>query len=89
MEELITETEKERLIQKQEVLRVLERASQDTDFWADLLKNGSNALKDYQLSSSASAAIISGDLNWIRKNVGELTKEQLQIILSRLEREVW
>jgi ActR/RegA family two-component response regulator len=89
MEELITETEKERLIQKQEVLRVLERASQDTGFWADLLKDSSIALKDYQLSSSARAAIISGDLDWIRKNVGELPKEQLQLILSRLEREVW
>lgn len=89
MEELITETEKERLIQKQEVLRVLERASQDSNFWGDLLENTSNALKDYQLSSSARAAIISGDLGWIQKNVGELTKGQLQLILSRLEREVW
>lgn len=89
MEELITETEKERLIQKQEVIRVLERASQDRDFWAGLLEDGSNALKDYQLSNAAKAAIISGDLNWIRKNVGELSKEQLQFIMSRLEREAW
>ncbi|MFC1839362.1 response regulator [Thermodesulfobacteriota bacterium] len=89
IEELITETEKERLIQKQEVLRVLDRASQDTDFWTDIYENNSNALKDYQLSSSAKAAIISGDLHWIRENVGELTKEQLQLIMSRLEREVW
>jgi len=89
MEELIVETEKERLIQKQEVISVLERASQDADFWTDLLENSSKALENYQLSNSAKAAIISGDLNWIRKNVGELTKEQLQFILSRLEREVW
>ena len=89
MEELITETEKERLIQKQEVIRVLERASHDNDFWVDLLENSSNALKNYRLSDSAKAAIISGDLNWIRKNVGELTNEQLQLIFSRLEREVW
>ena len=89
MEELITETEKERLIQKQEVLRVLERATQDTDFWTDILEDSSSALKGYQLSSSARAAIISGDLDWIRKNVGELTKEHLQLIISRLEREVW
>ena len=80
MEELITETEKERLIQKQEVLRVLERASQDNDFWGDLLENSSNALKDYQLSSSERAAIVSGDLGWIQKNVGDLKKEQLQLI---------
>ena len=89
MEELITETQKERLIQKQEVIRVLERATQDTDFWADLLEESASALKGYQLSSSARSAIISGDLDWIKKNVGDLTKEQLQLIMSRLEREVW
>ena len=89
MEEIITETEKERLIQKQEVIRVLERASQDKNFWEGLLEDGSNALKGYQLSNSAKAAIISGDLNWIKKNVGELSQDQLQFIMSRLEREVW
>ncbi len=89
MEQLITETEKERLIQKQEVLRVLDRASKDNDFWTNILENNSNALKDYQLSNTAKAAIFSGDLNWIRKNIGELTKEQLQLIISRLEREAW
>ena len=89
MEELIVETNKERLIQKKEVIRVLERASQDRDFWADVLENSSVALKDYQLSSEARAAIISGDLNWIRKLVGELKKEQLQLLVSRLEREAW
>jgi len=89
MEKLITETEKERLIQKQEVIRVLERASQDTDFWGGILANKPNVLKDYHLSSSARAAIYTGDLDWIRRNVGELPKEQLQLILSLLEREVW
>ena len=89
MEELITETEKDRWIQKQEDLRVLDRASRDNDFWGGLLEGSSNTLKDYQLSSSARAAIISGDLDWIQKNVGELKKEQLQLVLSRLEREAW
>jgi len=89
MEELIVETQKERLIQREEVIRVLDRASQNEDFWRKLMENGSETLKEYRLSSKAKAAIMSGDLNWIRKNVGELTKEQLLFIYKRLEREAW
>ena len=89
MEELITETQSERLIQRQEVIRALERASQDQTFWHDLMEKGSEALQDYRLSRTAKAAIVSGDLNWIMENVGELTEEQLLFIYKRLEREAW
>jgi DNA-binding NtrC family response regulator len=89
MEELIVETQKERLIQKEEVIRVLERAYQNGEFWLELMENGSEALKEYRLSRKARAAILSGDLEWIRKNVGELTEEQLMFIYKRLEREAW
>ena len=89
LEELIVETQKERLIQREEVIRVLDRASQNENFWRELMENGSEALKEYRLSSKAKAAIMSGDLNWIRKNIGELTKEQLLFIYKRLEREAW
>ena len=83
------DTEEGRLIQRAEVLRVLNRAGQDEDFWRDLLANGSAALKDYQLSKRAKAAIISGDLNWIHKHVGKLTEKQLRWIRARLEMERW
>jgi DNA-binding NtrC family response regulator len=89
MELLIAETEKERLIQGQEVIRVLERAYQNKAFWRDLMENGSEALRDYRLSHNAKAAIVSADLNWIRENVGELTEEQLLFVHRRLEREAW
>lgn len=89
MEELIVETQKERLIQKEEVIRVLERAYQDESFWRALMENGSEALEGYRLSKKAKAAILSGDLEWIRKNVGELSEEQLMFIYKRLEREAW
>jgi len=83
------ETEEEKLIQKREVLGVLSRTVEDTDFWADLLENGSLALADYELSGEAKAAIASGDLKWINENVGELTQKQLMFIYKRLEREAW
>lgn len=83
------DTEEGNLIQKQEVLRVLNRASRDQNFWRDLLENGSAALKDFKLSNRAKAAILSGDLNWIRKHVGDLSEKQMEWILSRLEMERW
>lgn len=89
MEELIVETQKERLIQKEEVIRVLERAYQNGEFWRELMEDGSEALREYRISRKAKAAILSGDLEWIRKNVGELTEEQLMFIHKRLEREAW
>ncbi len=89
IEELIAETEKERWIQKQEVIEVLDRASQDKDFWRELMENGSEALEGYRLSRKAKAAIVSGDMNWIQDNVGELTEEELRFIHKRLEREAW
>ena len=89
IERLISDTQQERLIQREEVIRVLDRASQNEDFWFELMENGSEALGEYRLSSKAKAAILSGDLDWIRKNVGELTQEQLLFIYKRLEREAW
>ncbi len=89
MEELITETQKERLIQREEVIRVLDRAYQNQTFWRELMEKGSEALKDYRLSRTAKAALVSGDLKWIRENIGELTEEQLLFIYKRLEREAW
>ena len=83
------ETEEEKLIQKREVIRVLNRTSEDSQFWNDLMAVGSSALEDYQLSNEAKAAIVSGDLRWINEHVGELTQKQLMFIYKRLEREAW
>ena len=83
------ESEEEKLIQKREVSQVLNRTAEDTDFWKDLMENGSTALTEYPLSMEAKAAIVSGDLKWINENVGELTQKQLMFIYKRLEREAW
>jgi len=83
------ETETEKLIQKRAVIQVLNRTIDDTVFWKDLMENGSIALGEYPLSSEAKAAISSGDLKWINKNIGELTQKQLMFIYKRLEREAW
>lgn len=88
-DEFLAETHEGRLIQKREVLRVLDRTYEEPAFWRDLLERGSTALEDYKISNEAKAAIISGDLKWINEHVGELTQKQLMFILKRLEREAW
>ena len=77
----------ENLIQKQEVVRVLERTNRDVEFARNLLEGDSSALRAYDLSWEAKAAITSGDLNWLRKNVGRLTDEQMIFVNKRLQRE--
>jgi len=83
------DTRKGKLIQKREVIRVLNRTADESDFWLDLMEKGSEALDGYRLSTEAKAAIASGDLKWINKHVGELTQKQLMFIYKRLEREAW
>jgi len=89
MADLISERETGRQIRKHEVIRILDKTSQDADFWSELMEKGSDALKDYRLSLMAKAAIISGDLKWIKDNADELNEKQLKFIYKRLDREVW
>ncbi len=86
---LRVETEEEKLIQKREVIRVLNRTAEDRAFWRDLMTSGSEALTGYKLSAEAQAAIVSGDLQWLNAPIGELTQKQLMFITRRLEREAW
>ena len=82
-------TDEEKLTQKREVVEVLNRTADDSKFCLSLMENGSQALNTYTLSSEAKAAILSGDLGWINRNVGELTQKQLMFIYKRLESEAW
>jgi DNA-binding response OmpR family regulator len=82
-------TPEEKIIQTREVCQVLNRTADDRAFWKDLMEHPSEALANYDLSSEAKAAIASGDLKWINRNVGELTQKQLMFVYSRLEREAW
>ena len=88
-EKFLNETKEGRLIQKREVIKVLDRTAMDWSFWKDLSDDPSKVLENYQLSSAAKAAIACGDLRWINQYVGELTQKQLMFMYKRLEREVW
>jgi DNA-binding NtrC family response regulator len=87
IEQILAESERKNLIQRREVIRAIETAARDNNFSESLDQSG--ALDAYNLSNEAKAAVITGDLDWIRQHVGELNKEQLQWIYRRLEREIW
>ncbi len=78
-----------KLIERREVMRVLNRTADDKGFWRDLMELGVEALAQYDLSAEAKTAILTGDLRWIHEHIGELTQKQLLFLYKRMEMEVW
>jgi len=71
------------------VREVLRRAGQDGELSGRLLAEGSRVLSGYALSPAAKAAIVSGDMAWIEKEIGELSPEERAWLRQRLESEAW
>ena len=69
---------------KREVFRVLNRTSEDKEFWRTLMDMQTEALEAYKLNSEAKTAILSGDLQWLNEHIGELTQKQLTFVVSCL-----
>jgi DNA-binding response OmpR family regulator len=84
-----TVSETDNLIQKREVLHVLDRTNEDQLFCHDLMEKGSAALAEYVLSDEAKDAIATGDLNWINTHVGELTQKQLKYVFACSQKKDW
>jgi DNA-binding NtrC family response regulator len=83
------EPEKQELIHKDEVIRVLERAAVDSEFVTSLFYYGPEALEDYELTGPEKLAILTGDIHWIESQIGELTPQQKRWLESRLSAEIW
>jgi len=83
------EPEKQELIHKDEVIRVLERAAVDSEFVTSLFYYGPEALQDYDLTGPEKLAILTGDIHWIESQIGELTPQQKRWLESRLSAEIW
>ena len=58
------------------VREVLERASLEDKFIAQLTEHGSKALEGYELTCEEKAALISGDIQWIENHLGKLSASQ-------------
>jgi len=74
---------------RQEILRVLTRAAKDNRFIAQLTTEGSEALRNYDLTMEAKAALISGDIRWIEARVGKLDGQLRTWPDCRLQQENW
>lgn len=84
-----TISETDRLIQKKEVLQILDRTNDDQLFCHDLLQKGTEVLAEYALSEEAKEAIATGDLGWINANVSELTQKQLKYVFDCSKKKDW
>ncbi len=84
-----TPPEDQRLIHKEEILKVLERAATDYMLVYNLLHYGAEALDDTNLTAAEKLAVLSGDIPWIEKHVGELNATQRKWLEGRLSAEIW
>lgn len=71
------------------LISVLAKARDDNTFLAKLIDNPNKALKGYNLSSEAKAALESGDIRWLESRVGVLDEPLRTSLTSRLAQEKW
>jgi DNA-binding NtrC family response regulator len=81
--------EEQGLIHKEEMLKVLERAGTDSEFVSNLLYHGADALEEYNLTGPEKLALLTGDIQWIEKNLGPLKPVQKRWLEHRLSAEIW
>jgi enoyl-[acyl-carrier-protein] reductase (NADH) len=82
-------TDRGRVTEAKEILKVLRRAASDDGFIARLTEQGSKALREYNLSRKAKAALMSGDIRWVEDRVGKLNARLRTWFDCRLQQEVW
>jgi DNA-binding NtrC family response regulator len=81
--------ESQKIVNPDEMRRVLSLAATDEVFRRDLMRNGADALDDYQLTGPEKLALITGDVGWIEAQMGSLPEEQKKWLEARLSAEVW
>ena len=79
---------REAAVLREELLTVLRRAADDTEFLARLAEDPQEALKEYYtLTAEERAALASGDIKKIESWVGKLDKELATWLWCRLSQE--
>ncbi len=81
--------ERQEVVNREEVIRVLERAAVDSAFVASLFSYGADALQDYQLTGAEKLAILTGDIQWLEGQLGPLSAAQKRWLEGRLSAEIW
>jgi DNA-binding response OmpR family regulator len=83
------EPEEPGIIHKEEFIKVLERVAYDTEFNSYLLYHGADALEEYDLTGQEKLSILTGDLQWIEAQIGQLTSAQQAWLERRQGAEIW
>lgn len=81
--------EEQSFLNKEEVIKVLEKAGEDTNFAAQLLYHGVEALEGYNLTQAEKLAILTGDMEWIESHLGKLTDKQRRWFEHKQSAEIW
>ena len=81
--------EEQALIHKEEMITILERAASDSEFIAQLLYEGADALQEYDLTGPEKLALLTGDVEWIEEAIGPLTRSQRRWLDLRRSAEIW
>jgi len=81
--------EDQQFIHKEEVLSVLEQAAEDYELVYNLLHYGVDALEEFNLTGPEKLAILTGDIQWIEKQIGPLSPKQRKWLDQRLSAEIW
>jgi DNA-binding NtrC family response regulator len=77
------------LMHREEMIKVLERAASDSEFFTSLLEYAADALDEYDLTGPEKLALLTGDIEWIEEQIGPLTKSQRRWLELRRSSEIW
>jgi DNA-binding response OmpR family regulator len=83
------EPEEQKVVHREEVLRVLDRAGSDLEFVGSLFLKGADALEEYHLTAAEKLAVLTGDIIWLEEHVGKLTENRKRWLEQKLSAEVW
>ena len=81
--------EEQELIHKEEMIKVLENAASDPQFFTSLLEDAADALDEYDLTGPEKLALLTGDIEWIEEQIGPLTRSQRRWLEVRKSAEIW
>ena len=83
------EPEAQDLIHREEMIKVLERAASESEFFTSLLEHAVDALDEYNLTGPEKLALLTGDVEWIEEEIGPLTRSQRRWLEVRQSAEIW
>jgi len=81
--------EEQALVHREEMIKVLEKAASDGEFFTNLLEFATDALDEYDLTGPEKLALLTGDVEWIEEQIGPLTKSQRRWLDLRRSAEIW